>query len=86
MAEDLCKSEPTMRRMLRQEGTSFRRIVADERMRAAYLALMSGNSTVAEAAVVAGYDSLSHFSKRFHETFGRMPSQCRADGDNLARG
>jgi AraC-like DNA-binding protein len=81
IAEDLCKSEPTMRRMLRQEGTSFRQIVADERMRAARLVLKSGNSTVAEAAVVAGYDSLSHFSKRFHETFGCLPSQCRDAGD-----
>ncbi len=86
VAEGLCKSEPTMRRMLRQEGTSFRQIVADERMRAAHLALTSGNSTVAEAAVVAGYDSLSHFSKRFQETFGCIPSQCRADGENLTPG
>jgi AraC-like DNA-binding protein len=81
IAAQLCKSEPTMRRMLRQEGTSFRRIVADERMRAARLVLFEGNSTVAEAANVAGYDSLSHFSKRFHETFGCAPSQCRAAGE-----
>jgi len=81
IAAELCKSEPTMRRLLRTEGTSFRQIVADERMRAARLVLKSGNSTVAEAAVVAGYDSLSHFSKRFHETFGCLPSQCRDAGD-----
>jgi AraC-like DNA-binding protein len=47
---------------------------------------MSGNSTVTEAAVVAGYDSLSHFSKRFHETFGCMPSQCRTDDEGCGRG
>jgi AraC-like DNA-binding protein len=81
IAEGLCKSEPTMRRMLRQEGTSFRQIVADERMRAAHLVLKSGNSTVADAAVVAGYDSLSHFSRRFQETFGCLPSQCRDGGE-----
>jgi AraC-like DNA-binding protein len=80
VAEDLCKSESTMRRMLRQEGTSFRQIVADERMSAARLVLMSGSGTVAEAAVVAGYDSRSHFSKRFYETYGCMPSHCRAAG------
>jgi len=77
IASELCKSEATMRRMLRQAGTSFRQIVADERMRAARLVLLSGKSTVAQAAVVAGYDSLSHFSKRFHETYGCAPSQCR---------
>jgi len=82
IAAELCKSEPTMRRLLRQDGTSFRQIVADERMRAARLALLSGNSSVAEAAVVAGYDSLSHFSKRFHETFGCMPSRCRSDAES----
>jgi AraC-like DNA-binding protein len=81
IAAQLCKSEPTMRRLLRQEGTSFRQIVADERMRAARLVLQSGRITVAEAALVAGYDSLSHFSKRFHETFGCLPSQCRAAGE-----
>jgi AraC-like DNA-binding protein len=81
IAAELCKSESTMRRMLREDGTSFRQIVAEERMRAARLTLLSGNSTVAEAAVVAGYDSLSHFSKRFHETFGCAPSQCRAAED-----
>jgi len=86
VAEELCKSEPTMRRMLRREGTSFRQIVADERMRAARLVLMSGNSTVTDAAMVAGYDSLSHFSKRFHETFGCMPSQCRTDDEGCGRG
>jgi len=85
IAADLCKSEPTMRRMLRQEGTSFRQIVAEERMRAARLALLSGTSTVAEAAVIAGYDSLSHFSKRFHETFGCTPSHCRASGGATRR-
>jgi AraC-like DNA-binding protein len=82
IAAELCKSEPTMRRLLRQDGTSFRQIVADERMRAARLALLSGNSSVADAAVVAGYDSLSHFSKRFHETFGCMPSRCRSDAES----
>jgi AraC-like DNA-binding protein len=86
IAAELCKSEPTMRRMLRQEGTSFRQIVADERMRAARQVLLTGNCTVAAAAVIAGYDSLSHFSKRFHEAFGCMPSQCRAAGEDPGPG
>ncbi len=82
IASELCKSEATMRRMLRQAGTSFRQIVADERMRAARRVLLSGKSTVAQAAVVAGYDSLSHFSKRFHDTYGCAPSQCRKAGES----
>ncbi len=55
IAAELCKSEPTMRRMLRQEGTSFRQIGADERMRAARLVLLSGNSTVAHRYVTNVY-------------------------------
>jgi AraC-like DNA-binding protein len=79
VAAQLCKSEPTLRRMLCREGTSFRQIVADERMRAARSILLSGRSSVAEAAVVAGYTSLSHFAKRFHSIFGCLPSQIRAE-------
>jgi AraC-like DNA-binding protein len=86
VAAQLCKSEPTLRRMLCREGTSFRQIVADERMRAARLMLLSSRSSVAEAAVVAGYTSLSHFAKRFHSTFGCLPSQIRAETGGAARG
>jgi AraC-like DNA-binding protein len=82
VAGELCKSEPTLRRMLRREGTGFRQIVADERMRAARSMLLSGRSSVADAAVVAGYSSLSHFAKRFHSTFGCLPSQIRTETDN----
>jgi AraC-like DNA-binding protein len=65
--------------MLRREGTGFRQIVADERMRAARSMLLSGRSSVADAAVLAGYTSFSHFAKRFHSTFGCLPSQIRAE-------
>ncbi len=78
VAAQLCKSEPTLRRMLQREGTGFRQIVAEERMRAAHSMLLSGRSSVAEAALFAGYISLSHFAKRFHSTFGCLPSQIRA--------
>jgi AraC-like DNA-binding protein len=77
VAAQLCKSEPTLRRLLRQEGTSFREILADERMRAARSILISGRSSVAEAASLAGYTSLSHFAKRFQAAFGCLPSQVR---------
>jgi len=77
VAAQLCKSEPTLRRILRQEGTRFREIVADERMRAARSMLISEQSSVADAALVAGYTSLSHFAKRFQSTFGCLPSEVR---------
>jgi AraC-like DNA-binding protein len=88
VAAQLCKSEPTLRRNLRQEGSSFRQIVAEERMRAARSMLLSGRSTVAESASICGYTSLSHFAKRFHSTYGCLPSEiateCDADAVTLA--
>jgi AraC-like DNA-binding protein len=78
VAERLCKSEPTLRRNLRQEGCGFRRIVAEERMRAAWSILSSGSGSVAQAAIAGGYTSLSHFAKRFHGTYGCLPSQIVA--------
>jgi AraC-like DNA-binding protein len=73
IAATLGKSEATLRRNLRQDGTQFREIVADERMRLAHTILAEGRS-VAEAAGVAGYASLSHFAKRFFAKYGRLPS------------
>jgi AraC-like DNA-binding protein len=78
VAAELCKSEPTLRRNLRREGSSFRQIVAQERMRAAREMLVSGRSSVAEAALFCGYTSLSHFAERFHTTYGCLPSQVTA--------
>ncbi len=73
IAASLGMSESTLRRSLRQDGTNFREIVADERMRLAHAMLAEGRS-VAEAAAAAGYASLSHFAKRFFANYGRLPS------------
>jgi AraC-like DNA-binding protein len=35
--------------------------------------LRTGRCNVTEAAVAVGYNSLSHFSSAFHETFGCCP-------------
>lgn len=80
VAGGLCVSEPTLRRRLRQEGVSFRHILAEERMRAARLLLLEGRTNVAEAALVGGYASLSHFAKRFRSMYGYLPSEMLASG------
>jgi AraC-like DNA-binding protein len=77
VAAELCRSESTLRRALQREGTSFRNILADERMRAAREILRGGRGSVAEAAFVAGYTSLSHFARRFRSAFGCLPSEIR---------
>jgi AraC-like DNA-binding protein len=77
IAAELNTSEPTLRRHLRQAGSSFREIVAQERMHAARAMLLAGRISVAEAAIVGGYASLSHFAKRFRSTYGCAPSQLQ---------
>jgi AraC-like DNA-binding protein len=72
IAARLGMSESTLRRSLRHEKAHFREILADERMRLAHAMLAEGHS-VAEAAGVAGYASLSHFAKRFFTSYGRLP-------------
>lgn len=76
IAKELCTSEPTLRRRLRLEQSGLREIMAEERMRAAHAMLEEGCG-VTEAAMVAGYASLSHFAKRFLKTYGYLPSRLR---------
>jgi AraC-like DNA-binding protein len=80
VAKALHTSEPTLRRHLRGEGASFRHILAEERMRAARSMLLDGKTNVAEAAIIGGYASLSHFAKRFRSTYGCLPSEIAAGG------
>jgi len=80
VADELCASAPTLRRRLRLEGVNFRGILAEERMRAARLLLLEGRTNVAEAAIVGGYASLSHFSKRFRSMYGYLPSEMLTSG------
>jgi AraC-like DNA-binding protein len=80
VAEALNTSEPTLRRHLRQEGAGFRQILAEERMRAARSLLVEGGGNVAEAAIIGGYASLSHFAKRFRSLYGYLPSDILPGG------
>jgi AraC-like DNA-binding protein len=79
VARQLRTTDPTLRRNLRQEGTGFRQILAEERMRAARMLLLEGRATVAEAAQTGGYTSMSHFSKRFQSVYGHLPSELPAN-------
>jgi AraC-like DNA-binding protein len=80
VADALSASEPTLRRHLRQEGAGFRQLLAEERMRAARSLLLEGRTNVAEAAIIGGYASLSHFAKRFRSLYGALPSEVLAGG------
>lgn len=61
-------------RLFSQEtGMTIQQYIRQLRMERAAELLRSGKCNVTEAAMEVGYNSLSHFSSAFHETFGCCP-------------
>ena len=61
-------------RLFSQEaGMTIQQYVRQVRMERAAELLRTGQCNVTEAALEVGYNSLSHFSTAFHETFGCCP-------------
>lgn len=72
-------SEPTLRRRLAAEGTSFRRIVADVRLTHGLMLLQTTRQSILEVALACGYESPSRFAGRFRDRFGMSPSELRGE-------
>lgn len=61
-------------RLFSQEaGMTIQQFIRQIRMERAAELLRTGECNVTEAAMAVGYNSLSHFSSAFHETFGCCP-------------
>jgi AraC-like DNA-binding protein len=61
-------------RLFSQEaGMTIQQYIRQIRMERAAELLRTGQCNVTEAATAVGYNSLSHFSSAFHETFGCCP-------------
>lgn len=61
-------------RLFSQEaGLTIQQFIRQVRMERAAELLRTGKCNVTEAAFAVGYNSLSHFSTTFHETFGCCP-------------
>ena len=73
VAERLEMGASTLRRQLTAVGTSFRAVLARERLRIGRDAMLSGALSV-DAAEAAGYASRSHFARRYREHFGTTPT------------
>lgn len=71
-------SPSTLRRKLAQEGTSHRALNQSVRISLASAHLEQDDSSVAEAAAVAGYDDVSSFHRAFKRWTGRTPAEHRA--------
>lgn len=76
-AKQLAMSEPTLRRHLAAEGTTFGALLSDVRMSTALLLLQSTDTAVNRIALDVGYDSASRFAIRFRQRFGFPPTAIR---------
>lgn len=70
-------SEATLRRRLREEGTSFREVLRELRLLVALSYLQTTNWRVGAVARAVGYSTPSRFSRRFEERFGIPPADLR---------
>ena len=76
VAVKLNMSVSKLNRLFRQlYASSLHSYVEEQRLEYAAGLLMSGDYTVTEAAIQAGYYHMSHFSKKFKERFGITPKK-----------
>lgn len=61
------------RQFAQEAGLTMQQFLRQVRMERAAELLRTGECNVTEAALEVGYNSLSHFSTAFHETFGCCP-------------
>ncbi|KWX01806.1 Transcriptional regulator [Carbonactinospora thermoautotrophica] len=78
VAARLAMSPQTLRRRLREEGTSFRRIKDEIRRDAAIAGLVRGGESVEELAARLGFSEPSAFHRAFKRWTGTTPGAYRA--------
>lgn len=71
-------SESTLRRGLRQEGTSFRDLLEEVRLDRGVELVMATEMPIGQIAYDCGYQSQSRFSERFRLRFSLSPTELRA--------
>jgi AraC-like DNA-binding protein len=68
-----CSSFYLSRLFSQESGITIQQYIRQIRMERAAELLRTGQCNVTEAALAVGYNSLSHFSSAFHQTFGCCP-------------
>jgi len=72
-----------VRKLFRQEGTSFSDYVLFKRLERAYAALtgpVQPGQHISSIAFQAGFNDLSYFNRAFRRRYGKSPSDVRKDG------
>jgi AraC family transcriptional regulator, positive regulator of tynA and feaB len=66
--------------VLAQEGTSIRRLILERRLARCRTALedpMQAHRSISEIAYGWGFSDMTHFGRKFRETYGMLPSEYR---------
>jgi AraC-like DNA-binding protein len=77
VSERLKIPQRTLRRRLREEGTSFREIAEHLRMQLAIKYLRDTDLTVEDIAFALGFSDAANFRHAFHRWTGKSPNQSR---------
>lgn len=77
VATELSVSVSTLKRRLRDEGTTFRELLRASRLERAKLQLLDPSMSISQVAAELGYSDLTNFSHAFKRWTGRPPSQFR---------
>ena len=72
-----CTASQLFKRLRRLTGRSPSEVIAGCRLQRAASLLRAGAGSVSEVAYAAGFHSVAHFSRVFHERFGQAPSAWR---------
>ncbi|WP_256206443.1 AraC family transcriptional regulator [Nocardioides luteus] len=77
VADEFSMSASTLKRRLREEGTTFRELLESSLLERATLRLLDRSMSVSEIAADLGYSDLTNFSHAFKRWTGQSPSQFR---------
>jgi len=81
VASSLGMSKRKLQRMLSNHGTSFSKLLHDERLRYSCDLLSTTRQTMKEIAGACGFSSSQALSKSFRTTFGMSPSEYRQNSN-----
>jgi AraC-like DNA-binding protein len=77
VARKLAMSPRTLRRMLRDEGCSFRDVLSDVRRELSFRTLRDPEVPIGEVAFLVGFSDANAFHRAFKRWTGRTPSEFR---------
>ena len=73
IASSLCMSASVLKKRLREENTSYTKIITDCRMRFAAEQLTIYHQSIAQVSAQCGYSSASYFISVFKKYYGTTP-------------